>query len=77
MVQESRYAFFTAFYSLRILQRKKNANVMQTTQPKTFILDTNVVLHDSSCIHHFDEHDIVIPITVIEELDRFKKVVNL
>ncbi|MBM9512028.1 PhoH family protein [Desulfogranum marinum] len=46
---------------------------MQTTQPKTFILDTNVVLHDSSCIHHFDEHDIVIPITVIEELDRFKK----
>lgn len=46
---------------------------MQTTQPKTFILDTNVVLHDSSCIHHFDEHDVVIPITVIEELDQFKK----
>jgi len=46
---------------------------MHTTQPKTFILDTNVVLHDSSCIHHFDEHDVVIPITVIEELDQFKK----
>ncbi len=40
---------------------------------KAFVLDTNVVLHDSSCIHHFQEHDIVIPITVIEELDRFKK----
>ena len=40
---------------------------------KIFILDTNVILHDSSCIHHFQEHDIVIPITVIEELDRFKK----
>ncbi len=40
---------------------------------KTFVLDTNVILHDSSCIEHFDEHDIVIPITVIEELDQFKK----
>lgn len=40
---------------------------------KIFILDTNVILHDSSCIHQFDEHDIVIPITVLEELDNFKK----
>ncbi len=43
------------------------------TQKKIFILDTNVILHDSSCIHHFDEHDIIIPITVLEELDQFKK----
>ncbi|MCI5141412.1 MAG: PhoH family protein, partial [Candidatus Electrothrix sp. ATG1] len=41
--------------------------------PKTFILDTNVILHDSSCIMHFDEHDIIVPITVLEELDHFKK----
>ncbi len=40
---------------------------------KTFVLDTNVILHDSSCIYQFDEHDVVIPITVIEELDKFKK----
>lgn len=40
---------------------------------KIFVLDTNVILHDSSCIHQFDEHDIVIPITVLEELDHFKK----
>ncbi len=40
---------------------------------KTFVLDTNVILHDSSCIHQFDEHDIVIPIPVLEELDNFKK----
>jgi len=40
---------------------------------KTFILDTNVILHDSSCINNFQEHDIVIPITVLEELDSFKK----
>ncbi len=40
---------------------------------KTFILDTNVILHDSTCISHFDEHDIIVPITVLEELDHFKK----
>ena len=42
-------------------------------QPKTFILDTNVILHDSACINNFQEHDVVIPITVLEELDQFKK----
>lgn len=40
---------------------------------KLFVLDTNVILHDSSCIRNFEEHDIVIPITVLEELDQFKK----
>lgn len=40
---------------------------------KTFILDTNVILHDSTCINHFAEHDVVVPITVLEELDHFKK----
>jgi PhoH-like ATPase len=40
---------------------------------KTFILDTNVILHDSTCIYKFEENDIVIPIQVIEELDSFKK----
>ena len=47
---------------------------------KVFILDTNVILHDSSCIHQFKENDIVIPLTVIEELDHFKRgsqVINL
>lgn len=40
---------------------------------KTLILDTNVILHDSDSIFQFEENDIVIPITVIEELDAFKK----
>ncbi len=43
------------------------------TEKKLFVLDTNVILHDSSCIYQFEEHDVVIPITVIEELDQFKK----
>ena len=40
---------------------------------KLFVLDTNVILHDSSCITHFEENDIAIPITVLEELDNFKR----
>ncbi len=40
---------------------------------KTFILDTNVILHDFDAIYNFQENDIVIPIVVIEELDKFKK----
>jgi PhoH-like ATPase len=43
------------------------------TANKVFILDTNVILHDSSCLYNFQEHDIIIPITVLEELDNFKK----
>jgi PhoH-like ATPase len=47
---------------------------------KTFFLDTNVILHDSSSIHQFKNNDVVIPLTVIEELDHFKRgsqVINL
>jgi PhoH-like ATPase len=40
---------------------------------KTFVLDTNVILHDSSCLTQFKRHAIVIPISVLEELDHFKK----
>ena len=46
---------------------------MKITEPKLFILDTNVILHDASCINHFEENEIVIPISVLEELDRFKR----
>ncbi len=41
--------------------------------PKLFVLDTNVILHDAGCIRNFEENDIAVPITVLEELDRFKK----
>ncbi len=42
-------------------------------KPKIFVLDTNVILHDYRSILKFQENDIVIPSTVIEELDKFKK----
>ena len=41
--------------------------------PKIFVLDTNVILHDSRSIFNFQDNDIYIPVSVIEELDKFKK----
>ncbi len=40
---------------------------------KTFVLDTNVLLHDAGSLFHFADNEVVIPIAVIEEIDRFKK----
>ena len=40
---------------------------------KTFVLDTNVIFHDYRAIYNFKDNDIIIPIVVLEELDRFKK----
>lgn len=42
------------------------------SQAKTYVLDTNVLLHDPTAIHGFSEHHIVIPMTVLEELDHIK-----
>lgn len=42
-------------------------------QRKIFILDTSVILYDHNAYKSFDEHDVVIPIPVLEELDHFKK----
>lgn len=42
-------------------------------EKKIFILDTSVILFEHNSILNFDEHDIGIPITVLEELDNFKK----
>jgi PhoH-like ATPase len=40
---------------------------------KLFIIDTNVLLHDYKCIYKFEENDVIIPIVVLEELDKFKR----
>lgn len=41
--------------------------------PKIFVLDTNIILHDYRAIRKFQDNDIVIPMAVLEELDKFKK----
>ena len=39
---------------------------------RLYVLDTNVLIHDPSALFQFDEHDVVIPMTVLEELDKHK-----
>ena len=40
---------------------------------KLFVLDTNVLMHDPMCLFRFEEHDIFLPMIVLEELDGHKK----
>lgn len=42
-------------------------------EKKIFVLDTSVIIYDHNSINSFQEHDVAIPITVLEELDNFKK----
>ncbi len=51
----------------------KERLLSEMPRTKIFIVDTNVILHDANCIRNFKEHDVVIPVVVLEELDRFKK----
>jgi len=44
-----------------------------TGTPKLFVLDTNVLLHDPMCLFRFEEHDIFLPMIVLEELDGHKR----
>jgi PhoH-like ATPase len=46
---------------------------MALKRSKIFVIDTNVILHDHQCIFNFEENDVVLPITVLEELDKFKR----
>lgn len=45
----------------------------QATETRLFILDTNVLMHDPMALFNFEEHDIFISMTVLEELDAGKK----
>ncbi len=51
----------------------KKTRKESTTERKIFVLDTSVIIYDHTAIKNFAEHDVVIPITVLEELDNFKK----
>ena len=46
---------------------------VNTSLKKLFVLDTNVLLHDPSCLFRFEEHDVFLPMIVLEELDAHKK----
>src|SRR5690625_7457182 len=42
-------------------------------RPRLYILDTNVLMHDPTALFRFAEHDIFLPMIVLEELDRAKR----
>ena len=46
---------------------------MSSDTKKIFVLDTNVLMHDPTALFRFEEHDIILPMVVLEELDRGKK----
>ena len=45
---------------------------MTAPSRRVYVLDTNVLLFDPNALSAFDEHEVVVPISVIEEVDRFK-----
>ncbi len=49
---------------------------MNASPQRTYVLDTNVLLFDPNALGNFVGHDVVVPISVIEEVDRFKKDLN-
>ncbi|MGC3980595.1 MAG: PhoH family protein [Steroidobacteraceae bacterium] len=55
---------------------KAKRSVKVTPKRRLFVLDTNVLMHDPTAIFRFDEHDIFIPMIVLEELDNGKKGVS-
>ena len=51
----------------------KPKKIKSTGPTKLFVLDTNVLMHDPMCLYRFEEHDIFLPMIVLEELDSNKK----
>ena len=62
----------TASRGREIAQTSEQATPSDASVRKYFVLDTNVLLHNPSAIFMFAEHEVVIPLSVIEELDTFK-----
>ncbi len=52
---------------------RKPAATKKPAVTKIFVLDTNVLMHDPSCLFRFEEHDVFLPIMTLEELDNHKK----
>ena len=50
----------------------QNDSTIELEQKKTYVIDTNVLIHDPNSLLNFEEHRVVIPMTVLEELDKLK-----
>jgi PhoH-like ATPase len=58
--------------------RKTARSATRAPRPSTklFVLDTNVLMHDPTCLFRFEEHDVYVPMATLEELDNHKKGVS-
>ncbi|MEY3508594.1 MAG: hypothetical protein RLZ21_348 [Pseudomonadota bacterium] len=54
-------------------KNERSKRTIRTGPPSLFVLDTNVLMHDPSSLFRFEEHDLYLPITTLEELDNHKK----
>ncbi|MFN3629681.1 MAG: PhoH family protein [Casimicrobiaceae bacterium] len=57
----------------RVVTLAPRATKSRGSSSKLFVLDTNVLMHDPTSLHRFEEHDIFLPICTLEELDNHKK----
>lgn len=69
----ARTAVKTASTAAKKAAPRKSAHTKVDEAHKLFILDTNVMLHDPTCLFRFQEHDIFLPMMALEELDHNKK----
>jgi PhoH-like ATPase len=62
---------------LAVIESKPRGNGKRaratTGTPRLFVLDTNVLMHDPTCLFRFEEHDVFLPMMTLEELDGHKK----
>lgn len=70
------FHYFIVSTSETSLSGVRLADQPTDSEHRTYIIDTNVLLYDPQAVFVFKEHDIVVPMTVIEEIDRFKKDLN-
>jgi PhoH-like ATPase len=56
-----------------VASKKPKATKKSSGPTKLFVLDTNVLMHDPMCLFLFEEHDVYLPMIVLEELDSHKK----
>lgn len=55
------------------IKNERSKRSVRTGPPSLFVLDTNVLMHDPSSLFRFEEHDLYLPMTTLEELDNHKK----
>jgi len=58
---------------VRTATKKRTTNDAELEIRKLFVLDTNVLMHDPTCLFRFEEHDVYLPMMTLEELDNHKK----